>query len=290
MRTVLTGMLISEILIFAGLLTASGKRYESCMKHFSGGNKWLRFFIPPGLLFLEIIGHRYASPYERRLETKLRLLNGVRHSDADIRLHMASKVSLLSASSIFLTFVASQISPDWTYLAFCIVLTGLLFYAADRQLDAGIKERSRRIQTEFPKFLTKLILLVNAGLPVTGAIYRIVREGGADHPLFTELGAVLNEIDSGKSETQAFEGLARRCGLQEVTLFASAIIQNLRKGNEELIPVLRLMATSSWETRKNIARKLGEEASTKLLLPMTMVFLAILIMLITPAVFQLDFK
>lgn len=71
-------------------------------------------------------------------------------------------------------------------------------------------------------------------------------------------------------------------------MFTATLIQNLRKGSDQLVPVLRLQAAACWENRKNIARKLGEEASTKLLFPMAIVFVAILIMVMTPAVMQIQ--
>ena len=142
---------------------------------------------------------------------------------------------------------------------------------------------------EFPELLSKLILLVNAGLSVSGAIRKIVKDSRKISPLYIELAMTINEINSGKSEIQSYEDFAKRCRQPEVTMFTGTLIQNLRKGNDELIPILRLQANTCWENRKNIARKLGEEASTKLLLPMIIVFIAIIVMIMTPAVLQLHF-
>jgi tight adherence protein C len=48
------------------------------------------------------------------------------------------------------------------------------------------------------------------------------------------------------------------------------------------------MANECWETRKNITRKLGEEASTKMILPLMLMFGAILLIVATPAVLALQ--
>lgn len=55
----------------------------------------------------------------------------------------------------------------------------------------------------------------------------------------------------------------------------------------ELVPLLRVFAMECWELRKNTARRLGEEASTKMLLPLMLMFLAILLIVGTPAVLAL---
>ena len=50
--------------------------------------------------------------------------------------------------------------------------------------------------------------------------------------------------------------------------FGALLSQNLRKGTKGLNDLLRLEAIQSFEERKARARRLGEEAGTKLLLPM----------------------
>ncbi len=51
---------------------------------------------------------------------------------------------------------------------------------------------------------------------------------------------------------------------------------------------MRVQAAACWENRKNMAKKMGEEASTKLILPMMIIFVAILLVVLTPAVLQLN--
>jgi tight adherence protein C len=42
---------------------------------------------------------------------------------------------------------------------------------------------------------------------------------------------------------------------------------------------------SLWETKKNIAKKMGEEASSKLVFPMTFIFLILMFILAAPILF-----
>lgn len=248
----------------------------------------LKPLLPVGLQLLSIFRHKYRTRYEGRLEIKLRDMNGARHAHVFLKLHMAKKVVLILLASVFLTFIGTQIEADTTFAIYSIFVLLILFYAVDRQLDNALKERLRGIQLEFPEFLNKLILLVNAGLTVQSAIQKITRDSKKDNPLYVELNNAINEIGSGIPEIQAYENFAKRCRLQEVNMFTAALIQNLRKGSDQLIPILRLQSAACWENRKNIAKKLGEEASTKLMIPLVIIFIAILVMVMTPAVLQIN--
>ena len=59
--------------------------------------------------------------------------------------------------------------------------------------------------------------------------------------------------------------------------------QNVKNGSKSLTPVLEAEMEAAFEQRKNLARRLGEEASTKLLLPLFMMLLIVMVMITVPA-------
>ena len=91
------------------------------------------------------------------------------------------------------------------------------------------------------------------------------------------------EMKSGVPESTAYENFGRRCGLPQYIKLGSLLSQNLKKGSKGLASILEKEAASSLEERKNMARKLGEQAGTKLLFPMAMMFGVVLTVLIVPA-------
>ena len=64
---------------------------------------------------------------------------------------------------------------------------------------------------------------------------------------------------------------------------AALLTQNLRKGSKGLSELLRTEADQAFEERKAAAKKRGEEAGTKLLLPMFMMLSMVLLIVIVPA-------
>ena len=59
--------------------------------------------------------------------------------------------------------------------------------------------------------------------------------------------------------------------------------QNLRKGNAGLTQLLEKEAEEAFEERKRNARKYGEEAATKLLLPMFLMLMIVMVVIMVPA-------
>ena len=66
------------------------------------------------------------------------------------------------------------------------------------------------------------------------------------------------------------------------------ISQNLRKGSKGLSDLLKREAQEAFEERKNQAKKQGEEAGTKLMIPMFMMLAIVFVIVIVPAFFSIQ--
>ncbi|MDE7233218.1 MAG: secretion protein F, partial [Lachnospiraceae bacterium] len=62
--------------------------------------------------------------------------------------------------------------------------------------------------------------------------------------------------------------------------------QNIRKGSNDLLRLLGQEADTAFAERKNLAKKLGEEAGTKLLIPMMMMLCIVMVIIMIPAYFS----
>ena len=63
----------------------------------------------------------------------------------------------------------------------------------------------------------------------------------------------------------------------------SMLSQNLKKGTRGMGDMLHMEAVQAMEDRKSNARRLGEEAGTRLLIPMLMMLVIVLTIVIVPA-------
>ena len=62
--------------------------------------------------------------------------------------------------------------------------------------------------------------------------------------------------------------------------------QNRKNGSRNLGDTLKIEMTEAFEQRKHQARRLGEEAGTKLLLPLFMMLTVVMIMIAVPALME----
>ena len=100
---------------------------------------------------------------------------------------------------------------------------------------------------------------------------------------YEELSFACHEMDNGVSEAVAYEQFARRCGQNCYSKLAALLSQNSKKGNSSLLQQLRTESEHAQEERRNLARKMGEEAGTKLLLPMMLLLVMVMLMILVPA-------
>ncbi len=279
---------IVPLLIFLALYLLSKGKYDDFIEPLDKKEYPLKSFIPMGLYLMEAIDYKYNTKYDRKLYMSSSQLYGIRNAKYYLKIHWGNKIGYLLVGLLVIGIFGSGIGEFSSGFIFMgIAIIGAVIYGPDRDIHEKIKKKYRMIRIDFPDFLNKLTLLIDAGMTVERAWEKIVTTNKSDRPLYDELERVWLDMKGGKSQSEAYEDFARRCRTPEISKFISIVLQNLRKGNAELVMILRVQGSDCWEMRKNEAKKLGEEASSKLLFPMMVMFVAILIIVLTPAILQL---
>jgi len=283
--------MIAILMVFMGIMAAlyilSSKKYADIAGLLDKKPYHLRKVLPIGLYLLDTFKYSFNTTYDRKLLAAITELNGHKQAVLLLRVHWGCKISLMLLSLLFAFFIGTVSKPDACYAVFCVLLPIGIAYFSDRDVFEKVKRRRMAIQMDFPDFVNKLTLLINAGLTVPKAWERISSDSSRQTPLYRELSLSLMEIRSGMPEHKAYEEFAKRCRVSIITRFVSVILQNIRKGNAELVPILRVFANECWELRKATAKRYGEVASTKMLFPMMLMFIAILLIVGMPAVLAL---
>lgn len=274
-------------------------RYEEYLDYVDKKEYGLKDFIPLGLWLSEAGWYEKWFPmqlrsilaqHQNQVYQKILEIRGPKDAEFYYYIHSGYRLAvgiICSAGASLIGMILSLQGDPSTGILLSIAAAAALFggsFLVDSSLDNEIAKRRRALQMEFPEFINKLTLLVNAGMTVSKAWEKIIRENKRDHVLYDEMNYAMAEIQAGKPEGAAYEGFARRCHVKEITKFVSVIVMNLKRGGTEVVPVLREQGNECWEMRKNAARQLGEEASTKILIPMMIMFLGIVLIVATPAV------
>lgn len=162
---------------------------------------------------------------------------------------------------------------------------------SDRELDLRMKKRKEQLLIDYPELINKFTLLINAGMTMKQAWNRIAedymgQEGNASRKkryAYEEMLITVNELKLGVPEPIAYEQYGRRIGLIPYIKFSSLITQNLKKGTKGFTDLMIREATEAFEGRKETAKRLGEEAGTKLLIPMVVMLIIVFMIIMIPA-------
>lgn len=150
------------------------------------------------------------------------------------------------------------------------------------RIDDQIKTRREELLLDYPTVLSKMALMVNAGMMLREA-WALVAESGS-RKLYVEMRRASASIANGESEIRAYEDFGAACKINELKKFASIICQNVEKGNSELVQVMKQLSMEAWTTKKNIAISRGKNAETKLIIPVGITFVGVLAMILVPIV------
>ena len=282
-------------------LRSKGK-YDEYMEYVNKEEYGLKDFSPLGLLKAESTWTEKITPmqlktilasHNNQVYQKVLELHGPKDVEFYYYIHSGYRLAaaiLASAMAAIMGMIMSVQGDTSNGVLLSVIAVAANFavpFLVDTSLKESIEKRRRSIQMEFPEFVNKLTLLVNAGMTISKAWEKIINENIKEHILYDEMRYSLMEIKAGKPEAVAYEEFARRCRVKEVTKFVSVIVMNLKRGGSEVVPVLKAQGNECWEMRKNAARQLGEEASTKILIPLMIMFMGIVLIVSTPAVLSM---
>lgn len=148
-----------------------------------------------------------------------------------------------------------------------LILAGLVgFMFPLLKLNDLRKNREKQIVRALPTFLDYIVMAVEAGLNLSGAIAQAV-EKGPDGPLRIEFQKVLRDVKAGMSRLDAIRAMADRLNVREVTSFAGALAQAEKTG-ASVGQTLRIQADQRRVERFQRAEKLALEAPVKLIFPL----------------------
>lgn len=189
-----------------------------------------------------------------------------------------------------ITYYSNQDSDAAWLLALGPVMAVLLRARRANAKKNLRKERERKLLLDYSEVISKLQIFLGAGMTVRTAWERIVLDyrsmlerGKEERPAYEEMLQTYYQIQSGTAEGTAYEEFGRRCMLQPYLKLAGLLEQNRRTGTKNLRYLLQLEMTDAFEQRKNLARRQGEEAATKLLVPLFLMLGVVMVIVVVPA-------
>lgn len=241
------------------------------------------------------IGLGCIEIYEKRTKEKI-----TDNEKAVVKMKMLAEVfGRDSAGLYYYILKASMISLLFTFIPLGLVLgcimhsflgvicgatlVAVLVYGINNSINASIKRKKEDILDEFPKMVSKLTLLINAGMIVRKAWDEVAYSNFSSN-LYEEMRNTSKDINEGLSIESAMDSFANRCGLKEIRKFSSIYVQCIKRGAADSINSMKTMSDEAWERKKQISKQKGEIAAQKLMLPTMIMFVGILMVVVVPMV------
>lgn len=175
--------------------------------------------------------------------------------------------------------------------AFGVLAGVLIVFASKAQEKKEKEENKKQLEIDYPDIVSMISLYIGAGVSFKGALDKIsndyknrVIKGEKTRPGFEGILKLQRQINDGRGELESIKDFGKRMGHKDYRKLSIILVQNLKKGNAMLAQQLEKEEHQSFEDRKLRAKIAGEEASTKLLIPMMGLLSIVLVVLIFPAI------
>ena len=183
---------------------------------------------------------------------------------------------------------------DWTivFIPIFTVFIIFIFNYNDKFKENEIKQKiQRKLEIDYPQIVTKTLIYINSGMTIRNTLICIANnyinkshfKDFEKRKAYEELVIFKNKMNNGYNEISALDDISKNINDRNYTRFLNILIQGIRNGSKDLKNILNMEVSDALFSRKMNAKKLGEEASTKLILPLLMMFFIILVVIIVPA-------
>lgn len=164
----------------------------------------------------------------------------------------------------------------------------------DERLKKEAEHRREMLFLDYPLFVHRMVLMLGAGITARSSWKMLLaelkkeeRRSGRTSYLCRELNYSYLQINSGVPEVTAYREFGNRTGLPCYEQFSQLLIQSVKKGRRGIEDMMMEEAENARRNRRDTAKKLGETAGTKLLLPMIMLLIVVVAIVMIPALIEM---
>ena len=243
------------------------------------------YFIGLGAIdVFEKVKKKKISSSEKALEEMKKLSEVFGRANAELYYYIAHA----GVISLFLTFAPIGLTlvclmKSLMGLGIGVVLMFILPFGLRMGINSSVSNKKDELLSEFPKMVSKLTMLINAGMLVRRA-WDEVANSNHEEALYEEMRITSKDIQEGMAIDRAMESFASRCGIKEIRKFSSIYVQAVNRGASESINSMKIMADEAWEQKKQLSKQKGEIASQKLLIPNMLMFVGIMVVVVVPMI------
>jgi tight adherence protein C len=211
---------------------------------------------------------------EQVMGTRTRLMHaGFRRANAPAIFYGLRVMVGLILPLPYLIFIITREKLAPGNVALAVIIGGMGFFLPEYILHKLVERRQNNIDRAIPDVIDLLIICMEAGLALQGAINRVAQEIKEIYPeIHGELLLAAGEMRTGISRDKALKNMARRTGVQSFQSLVNLLIQSETMGTT-IGQALRVHAEYSRAQRALKAEELAAKMTVKMLMPLMFLIL-----------------
>jgi tight adherence protein C len=264
----------------------SSIQYEGDTRNTSGST-----LFTPVLNFFKLLGDRVSFDPSHESRMRIRFLRaGIRRKNAGTIFWGAKGFFCIFLLAVFficrLTVFKVLNNQIAVGLAVLIALVG--FYLPDLWLTIKSNGRREKLLEGIPDALDLLVVCVEAGMGLDGAIHRVAEESKLTNPILSDEFKLLNlELRAGKSRQDALRNLALRTNIDAMNSLVTMLIQTDKFGTS-VAKALQVFSDSFRSQRYQKAEEFAAKMPVKLIFPLILfIFPSLFVVILGPAAIRI---
>ncbi|HXU99529.1 MAG TPA: type II secretion system F family protein [Caulobacteraceae bacterium] len=182
----------------------------------------------------------------------------------------------LPAALMFLNAMRAKPATGFMLVMFALGLSVVGLIAPRGILDNRVKARKTLLENEFPDTLDLMVVCVESGLGLEGAILRVGAETAESHPrISAEFQIVSNELRAGRTRAEALRNMAERCQSEMLSAFVALLIQTDTLGGS-IAQSLRIYSSEMRQHRMLRAEEKAMKLPVLLTVPLVLFILPVI--------------
>lgn len=276
-------LIISTILSLLFLVFAiKAKKYDEYIEGLEGSDYPFKEIYPIGFVMQDFGVFKLKGSVYNKFLLQAKLLYEPQYAEYYAKLTWAQ---VLSFSFLVLTAgfsIAALFNSIFLAIA-GVIVAGVFGYYFMFLLKNKLDDRQSAAIEELPEIVSSMALLMNAGMVLNDAIERVAYSN--DGKIYNLLKKVCENVTSGGVPLpEALYEFASESNSPEVRKFTTSLVQGLDKGNKDLCDFLTAQSVEMLSLKKQHMLQKGEEAASKLLAPIGIIFVAVIIMIMAGAI------
>lgn len=236
------------------------------------GNGWER--LRADVSAESLLGRFTAPAMLRRIERNMVLAG--RPDGWTLHRVIVAKPAGALIGLLFATVVITKTS-SMPLAVFALAFVVLGYFVPDLMIYNRAVKRQEAIQRSLPDMLDQIVISIEAGVGFEQALTKVVDRGSG--PLVDEIVRLLQDISLGMARRDAYVALAGRTSVDELRVFAKAIVQAEQYGIS-VASVVRSQAKEMRLSRRMRAEGRAQQVPVKILIPLMLCVLPVLFIIV----------